>query len=142
MFKCVKMILLIVMRLTAVFNLNFFSGNVYFLFFFNVFFYSMYVPEWLVSNGESSEFEMLPPEQMNQMLRRFHGEVRSQKGNAYSKEAYTGLRASINISARHHIVDPSTSSEVWNLRLPTMFSLGNLGCSKSRAKMCRKPISR
>ena len=52
--------------------------------------------EWLVATGSSPDFESLNVTDLNGLLRKFYAEVRNQKGECYSKSAYSGLRAAIN----------------------------------------------
>ena len=54
------------------------------------------LPDWLKENEMDQNFELLPIEDLADMLRRFYGTVLSKKGNEYSKSGLVNLRAGLN----------------------------------------------
>ena len=51
--------------------------------------------DWLVERSFDVQFEVLTPEELNKLLRKFYVEVRSQDGSLYSKSSLNGIRSAI-----------------------------------------------
>ena len=60
------------------------------------------LPDWLKENKMDLNFEVLPIEDLAEMLRRFYGTVLSRKGNEYSKSGLVNLRTGLNC----HLQEP------------------------------------
>ena len=58
-------------------------------------FYYFTISDWLASRNEDPAFELKSTDQLSQLLRRFYAEVRSKKGQPYSRSALVSIRASI-----------------------------------------------
>ena len=54
------------------------------------------VIEWLECSGKNPEFETLPVQDLNDMLRKFYAEMRSQDGKRYGRASLSGIRAAVN----------------------------------------------
>jgi hypothetical protein len=51
---------------------------------------------WAIENNEKSEFENLPPDELNTILAKFWSEVRKSNGDYYGRNSLFNLRAMIN----------------------------------------------
>jgi len=51
---------------------------------------------WAIENNEKSEFETLPPDELNTILAKFWSEVRKSNGDYYGRNSLFNLRAMIN----------------------------------------------
>ena len=51
---------------------------------------------WAIENNEPSEFEVLPPDELNTVLAKFWSEVRKSNGDYYGRNSLFNLRAMIN----------------------------------------------
>ncbi|CAG5100312.1 Oidioi.mRNA.OKI2018_I69.XSR.g16944.t1.cds [Oikopleura dioica] len=51
---------------------------------------------WAIENGEQSDFENLPPDELNNILAKFWSEVRKSNGDYYGRNSLFNLRAMIN----------------------------------------------
>ena len=60
------------------------------------------VRDWLMENDQNTEFEILTPIQLDNMLARFYVEVRSVNGEFYSKSGYVCIRA----ASQRHLHNP------------------------------------
>ena len=51
---------------------------------------------WAIENNETSDFETLPPDELNTILAKFWSEVRKSNGDYYGRNSLFNLRAMIN----------------------------------------------
>lgn len=63
---------------------------------------------WLAESGEDVNFENKPVEILSQLLRRFYGEVRDQKGNRYNHNTLRGIRSAIS----RHLQNPPYNKKI------------------------------
>ncbi|XP_043535761.1 activating transcription factor 7-interacting protein 1-like isoform X3 [Chiloscyllium plagiosum] len=64
--------------------------------------------QWLIEKGRDENFEMMPVEELNSILREFYGTVRNHDGNTYSISSYKSIRAGLN----RHLKMPPHSRQI------------------------------
>ena len=75
---------------------------------------------WLIANGQSEDFEMLPFDVINKQLEVYYTEIKSVKGHALSKSSFVGIRSGIN----RHINSPPFKRNTTIMQAPE-FSTSN-----------------
>ena len=78
------------------------------------------ISDWCKENDVDQSFEMLPSTELNQLLRRFYGNVRKADGTKYSKSSLNNLRAGI----QRHLQAPPFSRSM-NIIVDTEFTTAN-----------------
>ena len=78
------------------------------------------ISDWCKENDIDQSFEMLPSTELNQLLRRFYGNVRKADGTKYSKSSLNNLRAGI----QRHLQAPPFSRSM-NIIVDTEFTTAN-----------------
>ena len=76
--------------------------------------------DWCNSRRVSTDFEMIPVEELAKLLREFYGAVRQRSGQLYSLPSYRGLRAAI----QRHLNNPPFSRNI-NIISGPQFSRAN-----------------
>ena len=74
----------------------------------------------MMTQGKDADFEMMPVADLDQLLRKFYGDVRTKSAETYSKAAYVNLRAGIN----RHITSPPFNRPI-NIMRDRDFQMAN-----------------
>jgi len=79
----------------------------------NMYLINIYIfSDFLKETGRDADFEMLPTEDIMNILREFYGSVRNKKGEMYGKSSIVNIRAGIH----RHLTSPPYSRTVNILR--------------------------